>query len=102
MHPLVSKQQAVHPAFVQRLIAYATISQARHDVLDQLVEALVEELDEEDVEVEFETNTIAERMEFIIHVVGPDDAERLIKDVIDRKGELPPIEIDEDDEDIDD
>jgi hypothetical protein len=102
MRTLVGKPVGEHRQLVQMLMAYATISQARHDVLDELVEAIVEELDANDVEVEFEGRSIGERIEFVIHVVGPDEAEALIKDVIDHDGELPSIEFDEDDEDIDD
>lgn len=102
MLSLVNKERADHQQLVQALLGYATISQARRDVLDELVEAIAEELDEHGVEVEFDGRSLGERMEFVLHVVGPVEGAELIRDAIDHDGELPEIEIDEDDEDIDD
>ena len=68
------------------LLAYAQIAQAPRDVLDELLESVIDDLDEQDIEVEFETNDMSERIEFLIHVLGPDQADEAVRAAID--GEL--------------
>ena len=67
-------------------MAYAQIVQAPRDVLDELVSAVVADLDDDDIEVEFETNELSERMDFLIHVLGPAEAGEAVRAAID--GEL--------------
>lgn len=100
---LVRQTPGHHVGLVRDLVDYAVISQAAPTVLDQLVEAVVEELGEQDVEVEFETSSIEERIEFLIHVLGTEQASTLVRDAIDHGGALPEGDFEsEDDEDTDD
>lgn len=71
---------------VWELMAYALIAQAPRNVLDELVEAVVADLDEDDVDVEFETNELSERIDFLIHVLGAEEASEAVRSAID--GEL--------------
>lgn len=71
---------------VWELLAYAQIAQAERTVLDELVEAVVADLDEDDVEVEFETRELSERIDFLIHVLGAEEASEAVRAAID--GEL--------------
>lgn len=82
---------------VGELLGYALISQAGRNVLDELVAAVVADLGEEDVEVEFETNELGERIDFLIHVLGPEEASEAVRAAID--GELVLSDSAEDDED---
>lgn len=71
---------------VSELLGYALIAQAPRNVLDELVEAVVADLDEDDVDVEFETNELSERIDFLIHVLGAEEASEAVRSAID--GEL--------------
>lgn len=81
---------------VWELLSYAQIAQAPHNVLDELVASVVADLDEDGVDVEFETHGLDERIDFLIHVLGPDEAAEVVRATID--GELV-LEGSEEDED---
>jgi transcriptional regulator len=81
---------------VFELMAYAQIAQAPHDVLDELVAAVVADLDEDDVDVEFETRELSERIDFLVHVLGPAEADEAVRAAIDGELVLDDVGDDED------
>jgi hypothetical protein len=66
-------------------MSYALISQAPRNVLDELVAAITADFDEDDVEVEFETDELSERIDFLVHVLGPAEANEAVRAAIDGK-----------------
>lgn len=74
-----------HPRQVHMLMSYALISQAPRNVLDELVAAITADFDEDDVEVEFETDELSERIDFLVHVLGPAEANEAVRAAIDGK-----------------
>lgn len=71
---------------VGELLGYAQIAQAPHDVLDELVADIVEGLEADGVDVDFETKELSERIDFVIHVLGTEDGPEAVRAAID--GEL--------------
>ena len=80
---------------VGELLSYALISQASHDVLDELVADIVEGLEAEDMEVEFETRELSERIDFVIHVLGEEDGVEAVRAAIDGELVIEHMEADE-------
>ena len=80
---------------VGELLSYALISQASHDVLDELVADIVEGLEAEDMEVEFETRELSERIDFVIHVLGEKDGVEAVRAAIDGELVIEHMEADE-------
>lgn len=81
---------------VGELLGYALISQASHDVLDELVESITEDLEADEVEVEFETRELSERIDFVIHVLGPEEGSEAVRAAIDGELVFSDAEDDED------
>ena len=75
-----------HPKLVWELMAYAQIAQAERGSLDELLASVLEELADEGTDVEFETNDLSERIDFLIHVLGAEEADEAVRAAID--GEL--------------
>lgn len=74
-----------NPRQVHRLLSYALRQRASRNVLDALVSAIVTDFDDQDVDIEFETDELSERIDFLVHVLGPDEADEAVRAAIDGK-----------------
>jgi hypothetical protein len=68
---------------VRELLGHWIYKGASRNVINDLVEAIVADLDDDDIEVEFETDEIAERIDFLIHVLGPKEGAEAVRAAID-------------------